>query len=339
MLLYDQVMRAFLGVSDKATRSLFDGSLVLSTDVGLVRLKNEDRAAFAKVSRSDGEPALNLLALSDGMGGMAEGATCATMALAAFFEDACTGGANRRPEEILESASFAANDAVYTKFGGRGGATLSAVAWLNHREISIVNVGDSRVFHQSGAISEKLKRLTIDDTMREAFGGDGKELIQFIGLGKGMRPHTSTLHASGHIILTTDGIHFIDHSLLGEITNRASTAKSKADRAIALSRWLGGPDNATIAVVDLDNFPSLVAAPSPLLEIWPCGADVVNVWSTPLDNQGSRDLQGKSIREIEPVGEKQTRKRKAVKRKPKEVMQGRLQIEINVDEGENAGRE
>src|SRR4051794_1790154 len=60
--------------------------VVLSTDVGLKRAENQDRTAVMRVNPStDGERAFLAVVVCDGMGGMTDGALCASKALAAFL--------------------------------------------------------------------------------------------------------------------------------------------------------------------------------------------------------------------------------------------------------------
>jgi PPM family protein phosphatase len=192
-------------------------------------------------------------AVADGMGGLRDGAECAEITIAAFF-DALVTMATAAPLDRLEKAMHCANSQVHLSKGGSGGSTLSAILAESEQELYTANVGDSRIYVERVPEGGKLSRVTIDDSLEDAFGGQGRELLQFVGIGKGLKPHISRLEPIVRsIAITTDGIHFLESSLLESIYLKAPDRRSAADRLLALSRWFGGPDNATIAIVTPSN--------------------------------------------------------------------------------------
>lgn len=337
MSLFDQLARSLLNTSEKSSRSLFNSSVALSTDIGIVRGENQDRVIFARVKPHGPYGPINLAVVSDGMGGMESGAACATLAVAGLIDALANGPSSGSLSYSLEHAAHAANEAVYREFSGKGGATLSAIAWRANQDALTLNVGDSRIYHQREGSIDELSRLTVDDTMSEAFGGEGKGLIQFIGLGKGLKPHVRIAQRSGVVIATTDGVHFIDPDFFGEVVRNASTPKSKADRMIALARWLGGPDNASIAVIDLDKFPHQSSVNDAQVEIWPCGAEQTCIWMAPQPPRPTPQREAHTEKDQPTkVPSKSVRKRKSASKKAKEEAQGRLQIEVDVVEDNDA---
>jgi serine/threonine protein phosphatase PrpC len=249
-----------LAVPDKAVQHLSELSLVLSTDIGLKREENQDCLAAVRVHpQNPSSMPFLCVVVSDGMGGMVNGAECASITVAGML-----GSLIRNPdgpaEKRLYNAAMEANGLVHRFAGGRGGATLSAVLVEASGAAYSVNVGDSRIY---GIRGTSLERLTKDDTLQEAFGGHGRELVQFIGVGQALMPHTRQLPFDNEsFLLTTDGIHFIEKSLFEEIIFNAQDLRRIADRVTALSRWLGGRDNASIAAFHLASVAAYLRQPA-----------------------------------------------------------------------------
>src|SRR4051794_8863983 len=119
------------------------------------------------------------------MGGMVDGGPCATITLSAFIEEFTRPAPGSIVHRLTRSVARA-NEEVFERYRGKGGSTLSAVAMTADGTVGI-NVGDSRIYAstQSGFFP-----LTIDDTLGAAFGaGDRNALIQFVGIGQGLRSH------------------------------------------------------------------------------------------------------------------------------------------------------
>ena len=73
-------------VPERAVNRSFELPVVLSSDIGLKRSENQDRVAAMKIlSKASGGRVLVAVAIADGMGGMRDGAQCATKALSSFF--------------------------------------------------------------------------------------------------------------------------------------------------------------------------------------------------------------------------------------------------------------
>ena len=102
----------------------------------------------------------------------------------------------------LEAAARAADDSVFAFARGSGGSTLSAVVVERTGEAHTVNVGDSRSY--SFSRGKSTDRLTVDDSLAEAVGGHGRELIQFVGMGDGIKPHVRRIPdgSTGFLITT-----------------------------------------------------------------------------------------------------------------------------------------
>jgi serine/threonine protein phosphatase PrpC len=275
---------------ERALNQCFGLSAVLATDIGLERTENQDRVAALKVhaKSANGRP-LIAVAVADGMGGMLDGAKCATLALSSFFYALIS----HRGDEIDRQAAAAisyANDEVFSFAAGKGGATLSAILIDRDLRPFIVHLGDSRVYSFGGKTG--VKRLTTDDSFAEAVGGHGRELLQFVGMGEGMQPHIMPISDdSRQLVITTDGIHFIESATLESVLTHSKTLKAVSERLSALARWCGGPDNASSALVDLPSLmQNLHDGGETGIELWdPFGA-LTAMWVRPntLTDEGKK---------------------------------------------------
>ena len=232
-------------------------SAAVASDVGSVREENQDRVAIARGLDRSGRPYV-ALALADGIGGMRQGAECAAMTLGSFFAgieyEAKSG---TEVTTWLMQAAMRANSRVHAEFGGKGGATLVATLVLPGKNVHWLSVGDSRVYLSRGL---GLHQVSTDDTIAGQLGKppeaglDRSNLLQFIGTGPELEPHVEALPPTDahSILLTSDGVHFIDPAWLGQIVGHAPDAGICVRRLVELSKWCGGPDNASVGMIELD---------------------------------------------------------------------------------------
>lgn len=254
------LLRTLSGSPTRAFRSVEGGAIFFGTDVGLRREDNQDRVAVARWrprGRKDGASILAVI-VSDGMGGLQDGAFCASQAIAVFLAKLIEADSlNMRIG--AQDAVHAANDSVFSRYRGKGGATFSAVL-ISTDLVLGVNVGDSRIYSPTRQRPDiSVRRLTTDDTMKEAFGSEGSGLLQYIGAGPDLRPHVFEVGSSDFAVITTDGAHFVNQQVFLEILARSPDPKAVVERCIALSRWLGAPDNTTVAAVDIQRALSMLA--------------------------------------------------------------------------------
>lgn len=228
------------------------GAVTLATDIGLKRNENQDRVATLSFSSSSHR--FYLAAVADGMGGMKSGEASAIMTLSSFFFNVLEN-MELEPEVFLRKAIEATNNAVFKLTGGNGGSTISALLIQENGDCFTINIGDSRIYAKKSDSSEDLVRLSVDDSLADAFGGQGRELLQFVGMGEGIEPHISRLKPDFlHIYLMTDGVYYIEPVTMSDIIAKADSVIQIVERLIAVSRWCGGPDNASICAIDLKSF-------------------------------------------------------------------------------------
>jgi serine/threonine protein phosphatase PrpC len=327
---------------ERTLNQCFNLQVVLATDIGLQRTENQDRVAALRISAksSAGRP-LIAIAVADGMGGMRDGGACATLAMSSFFYALTLYRGHDLQRRATASISHA-NEEVFKFAGGKGGATLSAVLLDHDLRPFLVNLGDSRIYAFDDT---KVERLTRDDSLAEAVGGHGRELLQFVGMGAGMQPHVQAIPAGTHnLAITTDGIHFIEASTLESILSHANELKPASERLAALARWCGGPDNASSAMIDLKSLSETIRSSDvDGIEIWDSSGSLIPIWIR--DSVTSAGDKVPSVPAFQPLPDvehppsgredigrpkaKSTAKRKRTKKKvePKEDIQLEIKIE------------
>jgi serine/threonine protein phosphatase PrpC len=220
------------------------------------------------------------VAVADGMGGMQDGAECATRTIAAFF-NTLIRYRHQPPEERLKIATETANSMVSEFSGGKGGATLSALIVTADQGVWTVNVGDSRIYAAGpGGSNGLVSRLTVDDSLAEAVGGHGRDLLQFIGMGLGIKPHVKQVPADlDRILITSDGVHFISQDSLSDIFLSTNENSNVASRLLSFVKWRGAHDNASLALVNISELISLLPTVEETgIEIWDAFSGLHVMW-------------------------------------------------------------
>ena len=247
----------------------------VATDTGLVRNENQDRVALARGRNRAGQ-AFAIAAIADGIGGMKEGASCASNALAELFASTFRNAQRGElPEICLEGAVRDANDLVHSQSRLNGGTTLVALLLVEGHGAYWASVGDSRLYRASGA---ELIQLSKDDTIAGQLGRradialEQSKLLQFVGIGEPLEIRVEQANAGTNDIalLTTDGVHFLERTggVFGLVVHNSQDVGACVRRLTELARWAGGPDNASALAIPF--FPDLGkhAIPHQCLDVW-----------------------------------------------------------------------
>ena len=244
---------------------------VVKDDVYLVSFKgdkrneNQDRVIFALIENQLSTSSdLAVAVLSDGMGGMDNGAKAASLAISSFLSYIATGR-DLGLKALVSRAINYSNERVYEFLHAKGGTTLSAILYGSKGCVG-VNVGDSRIYHFDN--NKDIKQLTTDDTIEgqikqgsekadswlKPFEGDSR-LAQFIGMGEGLEPRILDLseyfqkgNESGFLI-TSDGAHYLGNPMIQKIIKKSDSIKEIPYRIVMTSEWLGGHDNSSAMLV------------------------------------------------------------------------------------------
>lgn len=240
-----------------AVRRVADLPIAVATDVGNVRTENQDRSAILRFRQSHEDTTI-ISIVCDGMGGMVDGSICSSLAISTFFSSYIENMSLSFEERVLKS-TMEANEAVFLKYNGDGGATLSALVIENQKNILGINVGDSRIYSIE---DNKFIQLTTDDTLAGQLAQENgyayrqNELLQYIGMGPELEPHMISPIKASHsqdILLTSDGAHFVEKQTIELLIKHASDAALAVRRLIEISKWCGGHDNASAIIINLSN--------------------------------------------------------------------------------------
>ena len=249
------------------------------SDIGRVRLKNEDAFVIADLMQSEpiqamtAAVALNvdsrgvLLAVSDGMGGAQAGEVASALTLSALRLE-MPGGEGGTAEAALAASVVRANEKVWTTAVDTGrqgmGATLTAVL-IHGRRAYVAEVGDSRAYVLRGrrliqltrdqsyvqdlidsrAITrEEAKTTPLRNAITQAIGTDPNVVVVL---------NRFTLRQGDRILLCSDGLSgkVQDDEMRRELMATANL-ETACVRLIELANSRGGEDNITVVLAETE---------------------------------------------------------------------------------------
>ncbi|MGE0862492.1 MAG: PP2C family serine/threonine-protein phosphatase [Vicinamibacterales bacterium] len=224
-------------------------------------------------------PDLGLFIVADGMGGHNGGEVASQLAVEAihqFVADSAAGAADITWPfglEVARSIDFnrlttavrLANRKVYAE-GSRhaelsGMGTTVVAALVTGDQLTVVSVGDSRVYRLRNG---NLEQLTRDDTwLASMFGEKEAEdadpahplrhvLTSVVGTREDVKPgaREEQLVAGDTFVLCSDGVHGrLDSASIAELLRQGATVADQATRLVDEALTRGGTDNATALVI------------------------------------------------------------------------------------------
>lgn len=235
------------------------------SDAGLVREQNQDYCDIVRFSDEQ-----LLVIVCDGMGGARAGNVASRLACEVFTgEVRRTIHASMTQTEIsamMIAGAELANTTVYEQshlgleFQGMG--TTLVAAFLQGREATIANIGDSRAYYMNRS---GITRITVDHSVVEDMVRRGeltpdqarrhprKNLItRAVGTEREVLcdVFTKTLEAGDFLLLCTDGLSNVvtDQEILFEAVHGANQANC-CRRLLAIANSAGAPDNVTMVLV------------------------------------------------------------------------------------------
>lgn len=255
----------------------------MNTNVGLVREENQDRMVAVRYQATSLEKSFFLLGIADGIGGLKNGAECASQALAALVVSIL--GQPDLPESgRLRNAILDANTAVHDIYKERGGTTLVGVL-VTKDAVAATSVGDSRLYcfsrnaleqiSEDDSIGAELGRIRPDLNRSLDIGGFAHHLTQYVGMGRGLEPHVYDQFPDGNsFLLATDGVDRLPHSVLLDLISTARGSFELSTRLIQIANWTGGKDNASAIILSTPstrrNSDLVLVAEEASLELWDC---------------------------------------------------------------------
>ncbi len=237
------------------------------TDPGCVRTQNQDAYQMEDLDRNT-----KLCVVCDGMGGAKSGNIASTLAIDVFVQEIKrTWNASMTPakvDQMLRGAVKLANFTVFDQamqfedFEGMGTTLTSAL--VSGKKVSVVNVGDSRVY----AITRTgIKQLTRDHSLVQMMVERGEltpELARtypgknFITRAIGTEPvvecdlvHT-TLEKGDCLLLCSDGLSNMmdDQEILFEVVHGVNKEQC-CQRLLEIAKNRGAPDNVTSILIQV----------------------------------------------------------------------------------------
>ena len=235
------------------------------TDKGRVRPTNHD--IYRLEVRPEKESAFVLVC--DGMGGANAGNVASRFAADSFLADAA-GALDSAPDEIMRHKTMLhalekANDTVFGLAGRqpefRGMGTTLVGAFVQGREASILNVGDSRAYLFDG---ETLRQVSEDHSYVEEMRRLGrisaedarthpqKNLItRAVGVDATVDGDLFEveLRDMDILLLCSDGLTgMVEDEKIAEVLAKAGTLEDKGRELLTLALEGGGRDNITVAL-------------------------------------------------------------------------------------------
>ncbi|MEQ1472462.1 MAG: Stp1/IreP family PP2C-type Ser/Thr phosphatase [Candidatus Acidiferrum sp.] len=243
------------------------------SDVGQQRGNNEDSFRIVE--------ALELFVISDGMGGEAHGEIASAMAVETVVKT-CLGEETAPPAGSASQAGWSEHttalynavhfankkifDSAEAHIEQQGmGATITA-AWINEEKVSVVHVGDSRLYLlRSGA----LQQLTSDHSLvaeqvrrgiLTAAEAEHSEMQSVLLRALGTQPQVE-VDADEHVLFPLDVLLLCSDGLTRMVTEPeiAGTLQAEpdparaADRLVELANENGGADNVTVIVIRMES--------------------------------------------------------------------------------------
>ena len=263
----------------KATQTKL--SFDIRTDVGRVRMENEDSFGFHIPRRAESLSARGtVVAIADGMGGQAGGKTASEMVLdrviSSYFQNSneddipsiFTRSINRINCEVRLRGEAEA------KLKGMGSTITLAV--IRGREIFLAHVGDSRAYMIRDRMIKQITRdhawvaemvmkgeMTTEQAKKHPCAGI---LTKSVGQKEDLEPdiYRESLASNDIIVLCTDGLYsMVEDEEIRKIAENHSPSLA-CERLIELANRRGGDDNITVAVIHIR---SVEGEPLNVLEI------------------------------------------------------------------------
>lgn len=255
-------------------------SIVGKTDMGRVRTNNEDAFVAQKIWDDNTYLAIAI----DGVGGYEGGEIAAAMAQKTIPEY-LSASSNGERVELLKQAVTAANNAIFeareadSEHGQMSCVLTAAIVDVEHRQISMAHVGDSRLysFHVG-----KLKKLSHDHSLigyREEIGDLTEEEAMHhpqrnvIGRDVGSQKHKASdedfieaqvfpLLPNTTLLFCSDGLtDLVTSATITMILEQEGKLEEKADALIKAALEAGGKDNVTVVLFEyLSDEPEMIPA-------------------------------------------------------------------------------
>ena len=235
------------------------------TDPGCVRAQNQDAYQIEYLDRNT-----LLCVVCDGMGGAKSGNVASTLAVDVFVQEikrTWTAAMDREKiDQMLRGAVKLANFTVYDQamqfeeFSGMG--TTLVAALIRGRDVTVINVGDSRTYRVNRG---GIRQLTVDHSLVQMMVDRGEltpELARtypgknFITRAIGTEPvvESDLFHCNVDrgdcLLLCSDGLSNMmdDQEILFEVVH-GTNKQLCCQRLLDIAKNRGAPDNVTSVLI------------------------------------------------------------------------------------------
>ncbi|WP_442603902.1 Stp1/IreP family PP2C-type Ser/Thr phosphatase [Paenibacillus sp. KN14-4R] len=239
------------------------------TDIGRVRLVNEDRAYIQHQLNG-----FELAIIADGMGGHQAGDVASQMAIdliAKEMQQVSLSMTFEQREELVLSAIKTANERIYQYASERviyqGMGTTVVVALASQEELLLAHIGDSRAYRVNG---EEITQLTVDHSLVNELVKSGQltpeeaahhprrnVVTRALGTEATIEADIKTIQLEpGEIILLcSDGLsNMIESDDMVRIIHSQDSMDKAVDLLIHEALLAGGDDNITVVLMqNIDN--------------------------------------------------------------------------------------
>ena len=233
------------------------------TDTGMLRGINEDSVLSRHLSAPDGGEPLGLFIVADGLGGHADGDKASKLAIDTIAQVVNELLGTRSHTETLQAAIETANMEIIQQLPGSGTAITAVI--IDNYTAHIAHVGDTRAY----LVTEGgLDQLTVDHTLVQQLVAAGQitpeeadnhpiehVLYQAVGIEEEIRVDTwiYDLPRGSRLLMCSDGLwKLVKGPKMQEVILRDANPQEACDKLVALANFLGGTDNITAIVVNLD---------------------------------------------------------------------------------------
>ncbi|MCM1190889.1 MAG: Stp1/IreP family PP2C-type Ser/Thr phosphatase [Butyrivibrio sp.] len=233
------------------------------TNIGKKRKLNQD---FVYTSETPVGHLPNLFIVADGMGGHNAGDYASKLAVETMVEEIAASG-EREPEAVLKMAVEKANAMVNgsakkaPELEGMG--TTVVAASCDGRNLSVANVGDSRLYVVGG---HEIRQITRDHSWVEDMvrsGGMGREearnhpdkniITRAVGAEESVKADffSVTLKEGDMVLMCTDGLtNMLNDEEIRMVLDGARDIVEKAEELVRRANENGGRDNISVILIE-----------------------------------------------------------------------------------------
>ncbi len=236
---------------------------------GPARENNEDFVGFWQPQTREEKRSRGAIALiADGVGGMQRGEVASRLAVEAGLKSFREAPGEKTPQQLVTQTFIDANTAVYDKgmenYGKARMATTLAGVVFRDNEITVGNVGDSRVYlvrngsikqlstdHSYTGMQQKLGLLS----EQEAKTSEHRSILtRSVGSEFAIRVDVEsvTVFKGDKVVLCSDGLYaHVADGEIADIVSRTSPAQA-CRQLVALAEQRGTDDNLSVQVVQIN---------------------------------------------------------------------------------------